>query len=283
MVHSNYDLNSIKGYPIFKQVSAMLFELVDTESQKEKLESILYEGGYKNYSLGSNICSKDNPYLEMRRRLAIAYLLVMNEKTFDKLVELNVNLFHGTNSQALEGILKNGLKSTEELQKSGVEIKTGEESTRTEYSRDLNFVSFTDILDIASNYSEVPEEDRKKGIFNVIIGTSTDELEKQRTYTISSMLPEVGVNSLPLDNIKMIGVPSDKVEYVKSIINNKDVTVLAVDGIDDRFYYIDDIEASVFTNEFNKLKEKKNNSNNELNEMLKELSSSDDLETTIKK
>ena len=37
---------------------------------------------------------KDNPDIEMQRRLGMANLLVQNPKTFDKLVENNVNIFH---------------------------------------------------------------------------------------------------------------------------------------------------------------------------------------------
>ena len=282
MVYSDYELKDIEKYPFFRKVGNMFFELVENDEQKEKLEGVLYEGGYNGYKLCSEVCSKNNSYLEMERRLAMGYLLVRNEDTFDELVSSNINLFHGTNSWALFGIIQNGLQSTEHLEASGIELKTGEESTRTKYARDLDFVSLTDILDIAEEYSQVKEEDRNKGIFNVLIGTSSDELSSLKKITVSSDISEVGVSSLPLKSIRMIGVPSDKVDYVKKIVNNEKIKVLGVDGIEEKFYYMDNLETNIFMDDFNKLKENKSNSK-ELNKMLGELSSTKEQNLNMQK
>ncbi len=273
MQYSDYNLNEIEKIPIFRELSKMFFELVDSETKKEKLESILYDGGYKNYSLNSNMSNKDNPYIEMRRRVSMAYLLIRNEDTFDELVTNNINLFHGTNSKALSGILENGLESTELLKEREYEISTGEKYSRTEYVRDLDFVSLTDIVDIAEDYSDVSYEEEAEGIFNVIIGTNAEAISGLKKCIVSSDVAEIGVErKLPLECIKMIGVPTEKVEYVRNLINNDNIKVLGIDGVGERFYCIDSIQTDIYKEDFEKVREKIRNSNGELNRMMAELS-----------
>ena len=165
-----------------KNYVVCFFELAINDSQKEKLQSILYEGGYKDYSLNSGVCSIDNPYLEMQRRVSMAYLIIKNEDTFDEIVFNHINLFHGTNSKALLGIVEKGLVSTRNMENEGIPVLTGERYNRTEYSRNLDFISLTDVYDVAEDYSETEEKD----VFNVIIGTNVESISNLKRLVISS-------------------------------------------------------------------------------------------------
>lgn len=270
MQYSDYELKKIREYPIFDELCDCFFELSQSETMKEKLESILYEGGYKDYSISSKICNKDNPEIELKRRISMAYLLVRNEDTFDKLVSRKVNLFHGTTSASLESILKYGMNSAEELEKQGIPITSGEKWSMIGGKR--SFISFTDVLDIADNYSTTTEEEKKISVFNVIIGTTVEEISKAKRCIVSSSTPEVGIlSNFPIDGIKVIGVPSDKVEYVKELVGDRKIEVLAMDGIEERFYYLDDMVMDIYQDSFNKLKENtKNPTMAEINRMLSE-------------
>ena len=90
----------------YQDVCNIFFELAKDSERKEQLESILYTGGYKDFGCSSKISNKDNPGIELRRRLSMAYLLIRNPKSFDYFVENQINLFHGTNANALPSILK---------------------------------------------------------------------------------------------------------------------------------------------------------------------------------
>jgi len=78
------------------------------KKSKKKWNGILYEGGYDNFSASSGIM-KNNPHLERKKRVAFAYLLATNPETFEMIDKNNINLFHGTNANALPNILKYGL------------------------------------------------------------------------------------------------------------------------------------------------------------------------------
>ena len=102
----------------------------------------------------------------------------------------------------------------------------------------------------------------------MIIGTSVNSIPKDKRLVISSDISELGIkDNLSLNNIEMIGVPSDKVDYVKKIVDNDRISIVAVDGIDERFYILDSMENRVFPDEFEKVKEKVV-SNNDLDRMI---------------
>lgn len=240
----------------YKKISDMFFALVKDDQTKEKLESILYEGGYKDFGLSTHITNKDNPLIEMQRRISMANLLVQNPKTFDKLVEKNVNIFHGTNGNALPSILKHGINSYDESVDKGIDVVTGEKSTRP---KGRNFISFTDVLDVAEGYSTLrSSKDDENLSFEVVIGTTKEEIQKTRRVTINSDISEIGVmNNLPKESIKVLCVPPSKVKYVKKITNNNEIEVLGVEGIKDKFYYVDDM-GTIYIDE-NKYEQIKNN------------------------
>lgn len=123
----------------------------------------------------------------------------------------------------------------------GIHVLTGEKWSRIG-GKHRDFVSFTDVLDIAEGYSTIkPEANVNDLSFEVVIGTTVDDIFKVGSCVIPSDIPEVGViNKLPLANIKVIGVPSDKVDYVKKLVLNDEIKVFAIDGINDKFYWFDD-------------------------------------------
>ena len=237
-----YDLEQIMETENYKKVCDILIDLAPNEEIREKLQLILYKGEYdNNYNPYSEIVNRDNPFIEGRRRINMAYLLLRNPKTFRILTETNVNLFHGTDISALPTILKYGLNSAKASQDMGIRLSSGEQSTRQSDLRD--FVSLTDVLDTAKEYSTLVNE-KKETSFGVIIGTTVNDALEAGIKRVKSDLVEVGIrNRLPLENIKLIGVPSDKVAFVSKLVNTEIIKVVPMDDLERQFFYFDDIES----------------------------------------
>lgn len=255
--HSLFELeqiqNDMNGY---RKLCNMFLGLAKDEETKSKLEEILYSGGYQDYSLSSGLSSKDNPMIEGKRRIAMAYLLVRNKETFDYFVKNNINIFHGTNANALPTILKYGLTSIDESKKEGIDVVTGERWSRRDGGR--SFVSLTDVVDIAEGYSAIkPSSNSDNDLsFEVIIGTNKDEVINNGMCRVHSDVPEIGLRErLPKESIKSISVPSSKVDIVKKMVGEQDIDVLPIDDIEDKFYYIDEYGCvSIFGEKYNDLK-----------------------------
>lgn len=240
MEYSDYTLQQImESCYEYEQICNIFLSITFDSDTRSKLEDILYRGGYNGFSVSSRISSKDNPFIEAQRRISMAYLLVKNPETFDFLSQNKINLFHGTNANALPGILKFGLNSINESKRRNIDITTGEKWSRIGGER--GFVSFTDVLDIALGYSTLkPSIENELLSFEVLICTTTNDVLEVGTCIVSSDVSEVGVmDRLPLENIKAICVPSNKVPFVKKIIDNNEIKVLAVDDIENKFYYVD--------------------------------------------
>ena len=240
MKYSEFTTEQLMNERGYNEICSLFMSLALTDDIKKELESILYNGGTDNYEFYSHVCSKDNPTIEIERRLSMAYLLITNPKSFMILKQNNINLFHGTNANALFSILNYGLNSVDELKKMGIEVSTGERWSRIGGER--NFISFTDVLDIAHNYSSLGTTDENKDMsFEVIIGTTKDEVLNTDIKRVNSDLPEVAVmNRFPLSSIKVILVPKDKIEFVKKIIGDKTIVVGAIDNIENKFYNVSD-------------------------------------------
>lgn len=54
----------------------------------------------------------------------MAYVLATYPETFEVLSENNIDLFHGTNINALPDILKYGMNSLQELSNKGITVST---------------------------------------------------------------------------------------------------------------------------------------------------------------
>lgn len=262
----------------YEEICKIFFELAPNEIIKEKLRNILYNGESNGFVFNTYKSNMDNPQIEVQRRISMAYLLIRNQETYEFMEKNKINLFHGTNSNALSNILKYGVNSFSESNKNNIPVVTGEKSTRINRERD--FVSFTDVLDIAEDYSTLSPTNAKENLsFPVIIGTTMEDVIKTGMCSVHSDTSEIGVkNKLPLENIRLIGVPSDKVEFVKKIFNNDKITIVAIDGIDKRFCYIEGYgDIIIIKDNLNELKNKLDRrenkifTNNELKKLAKNL------------
>ena len=240
MSYSEYRFEDINGRD-YSEACKILFSLAPNEDVKRKLESILYLGEYNGVGFVSSIGMRGDYNTEAKRRLSMAYLLLRNPSTLAVITKNNVYLFHGTNGNALPSIIKNGLMPGTIMESNGIQVLTGEKSTRLVEQR--NYVSFTDVLDLAIEYANIlPSEGNNELLsFPVVIGVTDQDAREGRICTVPSDLPEIGVTrELPPQKIKIILVPSDKVKFVKKIINNDEIIVVGMDDMSERFYYMNE-------------------------------------------
>lgn len=222
----------------------------------------MYEGGFDDFTVNSDIRGiRNNPEIERKKRMDMAYLLATNPESFDLMYKNHINLFHGTKGNALPSILKYGINSVDESEKKGIHVTTGEEwSRRTDENR--SFVSFTDVLSIAENYASITPSKETQGAesFGVILGISSNNLNKLKTCTVDSYLPEIGImDKVPIESIEMIAVPKSKVKFVSKLTEGSQIKVVPID-LEDKFYYIDDCGCIYFDHkEFEKFTQKREN------------------------
>ena len=184
---------------------------------EEEAKAILYHGTYGNYTPTTNVMNNNQIY-EKKRRASIAFLLATYPETYRAVKGNNINLFHGTNGNALPSILANGLLSEYECNQGQIHIETGAALTRRDGNR--RYISFTDVLSIAEDYASSEPEEASKQSFPVIIGTSLDVIKPNERRQVDFESPEMGINgSLTLDRIKIIMVPEEKKEYVQNLVN----------------------------------------------------------------
>ena len=209
---------------------------------EKKWNGILYDGGYADFKVNIEGI-KNNPDIEAKKRLYFAYLLATNPEAFEIMFKDNIILLHGTNSNALPNILKYGMNSVDELEKMGINVLTGEAWSRQNGKRD--FISFTDSLSTACGYASSGDS---KGTFGILIGVSADSKEQLAiTRIVGSDLPELTVKkNVPLEHIKMIAAPKSKVDYVRKLVEDSKINVVAVD-IEDPFYWPDQDYSTMVT------------------------------------
>ena len=232
---------------------------------RKKLNGILYDGGYDNFSVDSKLTTHSNEWTEQSKRASMAYTIATTPNTFEEFKKNNIVLFHGTNSNALPGILKYGMKSGDRLTKEGVEVTTGEGSTRGRGQR--SFISFTDDLGTAIDYSRLLPSKQQDSLdsFGVVIGISKDDIHNLRICNVGSDVPEVGIkDSIPLEYIKSISVPADKVEFVKKMCNNDNIAITPLD-LNEKFFSF--YESQLFIDD-QKFQEHIHNSENKKNDKL---------------
>ena len=273
--YSDYSPEEIKNKN-YEKLCNLFLNIARHDRVKEKIQTILYEGGYGDFAVNTGL-TKNNKSIERKKRIGYAYLLATNPETFDVLIQNNINLFHGTNSNALPNILKYGMQSVNELSSKNITPSTGEEWSRIGGKR--NFISFTDDIDTALDYASVTSSKDKSNFqksFGILIGMSSNSLKHVKTCNVHSDLPEVGIiNNIPLEHIKFIGVPEDKVELVRKLIGNSEIIISPI-SIDEKFYYVDlDFgDISFDTEKANELANRTNPvtttfNNNELSELSK--------------
>lgn len=226
--YSDYMPEQIIDEKYQQDCNELLNKVTDAE-KKQKMKSILYEGGYEDFSVNSELLMKNNPDIEREKRLEIASVIADNPETFDMLVQNNIDLYHGTNINALPSILKYGMNSLDESNRIGIEVSTGEEWSRVNGKR--SFISFTDHLQVAKDYASlIPKNEENKQSIGVIIGISSNEIDDTQIIKVDSDLPEVGIlDNIPVENIKFIAVQKDRVEFVKKLVDDKNIDVAAIE------------------------------------------------------
>ena len=189
---------------------------------KGTMISILENGGVGNYSLATGEVNMSNPGIDMRRRLGMAALLLNNPTTFNHLAQNGINVFHGTNSNALASIIQNGLLSHQKSESTGVFANTGEVESR--FNGPRNFVSYTDDIATADAYANAANNSG----FPVIVGTTySDATSTNKSFRPGTSVIEFGVrDGMSSEGVKVLMVPQSEVGYVESMVGNKDITVL---------------------------------------------------------
>lgn len=186
--------------------------------------------------------------------MSVAYLLATNPETFEFFRNNKIDLYHGTNGKALNGIIQNGMSSFKEMRDKGIDVETGEKWSRNNENK-RNFISFTDDLNTVSSYAyskSSPEEAENEMNFGVVIGMSSKNLKNLEKTRVGSDLPEIGImGNIPIEYIDSISVPKEKVEIVKKMVGNKQITVLPYDM--DIPFYIDELETYI---DFDKLSQR---------------------------
>lgn len=256
-----YDPTDVENYT---ELFTLISNLAKNDKQKQDIQSILMNGYLDDYCPRNFVgWSKDNDQIEFDRRVSMAMLLATNPETFYELKNSNINLFHGTNANALPGIIKYGIQCSTKQTARGEDIKTGERFSRFEGKRD--FISFTDVLSMATGYSSIkPSKNNsdKKLDFPVIIGITGEDLKACRVGTIASDRPEIGaLSDVPFDRIRVIMVPTDKVNLVKKMLNTP-AKVLAYDvKSNDYFYMYTNSEIKIYPDTYQEFQKKLNKQN----------------------
>ena len=226
-----------------------------------KWDGILYEGGFDDFSVNGSfhmertVLYKNNPIIESKKRLNMAYLLLTNPQMIEVIQKSSGYFFHGTNANALPSILRYGINSVDTSIENNIDVSTGEEWSRIKGKR--SFVSLTDCLDVALSYANMKTKDNNSTKellnFGVVIGASFEDMNGLSVSGVSSDISEIGVSgNLPVDHIKFLAVPDDKVEFVKKMVGQKDIEVVSMDMRD--VFFISD-----FRKNLNMLEQSKEN------------------------
>lgn len=211
---------------------------------REKWNGILYNGGFDSFSVNGDLYMEkkiryeNNPFTESEKRLNMSYLLLTSPQMFEVIQKSGGHFFHGTNANALFNILKYGLNSVNVSKKYNINVTTGEEWSRRNGER--TFVSLTDCLNVALYYArrKPNNSEYKENLFDfeVIVGTSLEDMSGIKCISVYSDIPEVGIiGNLSLDHIKFLAVPESKVEFVKKMVGQKNIEVVSMNMRDDFF------------------------------------------------
>ena len=244
----------------YKKICDLFFDLCKDPETKIKVESILFDGKYNDYDTTSKY-GRDNIDIDRFRRMSMAYLIINNPETFDYLAKNSVKYFHGTNANALPGILKYGMNSYKKSLDEGIEVTTGEKWSREVPNKDFirDFISFTDVLGLAQQYTTINTENKTNLSFPIIIGITEKTFEESPRINVQSDFNEVGIrHSLPLEKINCIMVPKNKVKMITKMVGGK-VNVVAIDNYDKAFFdflsWAD--ETYIYLDQYEKFKKQK--------------------------
>lgn len=245
MGYSNYS-DLILSDERYRERCEKLLERANDDEIKRKMSGILYNGGFDDFSVNSQMGEKDNPDKEKERRLWTSYLLATNPQAFSMIEQNNAILFHGTNANALPSILIHGIQSVADAQENNLSVVTGEVNHKNAIRR--RFISFTNSLSTALNYTSLaPSKDCDTELsFGVLIGIDPEDVKKLNyTTEIASDVSEIGIlDTVSPEYIKFLGVPEDKVEFVQKLVGDRNIQVTAMD-MPDRFLQLRDLYALI--------------------------------------
>ncbi len=175
-------------------------------------------------------------------------MLATYPETFDIMNKNHIDLFHGTKISALPTIMRDGLGSFDSLRQKGTTVLTGEEYSR---KRGRPFISVTNDLDTAIDYSSLSVSGQKVQPFGIVIGMSSEDIKHLRHRSIKTDCIELAVfDNIPIEYIKMLAVPEDKVEFVRKLINNERIAVTPMElDVNKRFYGWDDLDQLIISEE----------------------------------
>lgn len=228
--HDPYDLDIIKKYELTKLPK--ILNKIEDEKTRQKILEIFYNGECEGYNL-EGVCSKDNAYLDFMRRKNLIEIAHNDINAFKQIINNNINLFHGTNFNALPGIIKHGgMLSLNESNLNDNPVLTGEKWSRM-HNLARNYISFTDQVDKALGYSLIsPSTESTLASFGIMIGISSDDIKDLKTFNVHSDIPELGIlDKLPMSKIKTIFAPNERIEFVSKIIGDAPIQVVPLDLI----------------------------------------------------
>lgn len=179
---------------------------------------------------------KNNPTIEGKKRLNMAYSLLREPQIIETIQKTGGHFFHGTNANALPYILKYGINSVDTSLENNISVNTGETWSRIQGKR--NFVSITDCLNDALRYANMEPNGNIDNMLNfgVVLGITLENMEGIETMPVKSDLPEIAIaGNVPVNHIKFLAVPQDKVEFVRKMIGSKSIAVISMD-MKDKFY-----------------------------------------------
>lgn len=245
MEYSNYS-DLILSDERYRERCEKLLARASDDEIKRKMSGILYNGGFDDFSVNSQMGERDNPDMEKERRLWTSYLLATNPQAFSMIEQNNAILFHGTNANALPSILTHGIQSVADAQENNISVVTGEVNHKNAIRR--KFVSFTNSLSTALNYTSLAptKESEQELAFGVLIGISPEDAKKlKHSIEIASDVSEIGIlETIPPEYIKFLGVPEDKVDFVRKMVGDKGIQVTAME-MPDRFLQLRDLYALI--------------------------------------
>ena len=275
--------------PINREIAKKYFSLAPSMGVLNVLSEIILKESYNGHGFYSGLCNENDTFFDSRV-FSMANLYLTHPETFEFLANNDINLFHGTNSINLDSIINEGIMSAKKQIDMGKSVMTGEESIL--HSRQSDYISFTDVLNIAQSYVHLNDNES----FGVIIGTTSADILSVLHRNISSDLPEIGVRGeFPSEKIKTILVPESKVDIVKKMVGDKDIMVLPInDSYESLFYFNDGINP--FNKGYDTVKEIVDNTNYDISvktndvdsfkrimgDAIKDVKSNDDGTFTIK-
>lgn len=98
MRYSDYTIDQITS-PMYEEVAQKLLSLAKDEDTRRKMDGILYEGGFDNFSVNGSfhmkkeVLYKNNPTIESGKRLNMAYLLLTNPQMVEVIQKVAVTFF----------------------------------------------------------------------------------------------------------------------------------------------------------------------------------------------